>query len=79
MFVLLVVVLLFGFGSWVNGARVWFVFGFLLLQLVELVKLVLVVYCADLFVCWVDCMHEVWVMLWFVMLMFGLMVMLVML
>ena len=78
-FALLVAVLLPGLGSRVNGARAWFVFGPLSLQPAELAKLVLVVYCADLFARRADRMHEVRVTLWPAMLMLGLMAMLVML
>lgn len=78
-FALLVAVLLPQFGSRVNGARAWFVFGPFSLQPAEVAKLVLVVYCADLFARRADRMHEVRVTLWPAMLMLGLMAGLIML
>lgn len=76
--VLLVAVLIPQFGSRVNGARARFMFGPFALQPAEIAKLVLVVYCADLFARRADRMHEVRVTLWPAMLMFGTMGVLVM-
>ena len=78
-FGLLVAVLVPGLGSRVNGARAWFVLGPFALQPAEIAKLVLVVYCADLFARRADRMHEVRSTLWPAMLMLGLMGVLVML
>ena len=77
-FGLLVAVLMPGLGSRVNGARAWFAFGPFAMQPAEIAKLVLVIYCADLFARRADRMHEVRMTLWPAMLMLGLMGVLVM-
>ena len=77
-FGLLVAVLLPGIGARVNGARAWFAFGPFAMQPAEIAKLVLVIYCADLFARRADRMHEVRMTLWPAMLMLGLMGVLVM-
>ena len=77
-FGLLVAVLLPGLGSRVNGARAWFTFGPFAMQPAEIAKLVLVIYCADLFARRADRMHEVRMTLWPAVLMLGLMGVLVM-
>ena len=77
-FGLLIAVLLPHVGSRVNGARAWFSFGPFAMQPAEIAKLVLVIYCADLFARRADRMHEVRMTLWPAILMLGMMSVLVM-
>lgn len=70
-FALLLAVLIPGLGSRVNGARAWFVLGPISMQPAEIAKLVLVVYCADLFARRADRMHEVRATLWPALLVLG--------